>query len=293
MATLAAEVRRPSPPVETPMGMALTYYRLMLVMLLFVFVSGLVVARLTFLQLFTDRSGRTQLVNPLLPARGDIVDRNGVPLARTIDAWSIGVHPGRIIGDRRELAGRLARIMPERSAAEYHRLLSGRTNYLYLARRALPELVGAVNALGEPGIVFNREPERLYPQTAMAGHVLGWTDMEGRGVAGMERVLDARLSDPALRGEPVALSIDSRVQAVVETELANAVSSMAAEGGTGIVLDVAHRRGRGDGLGADLQPKCGRPVRSHRRSTIARRWASTSSARPSSRSPSRRRWRRG
>ena len=38
--------------------------------------------------------------NPLIPARGDIVDRNGVPLARTIDAWSIGIHPRRVIGDR-------------------------------------------------------------------------------------------------------------------------------------------------------------------------------------------------
>ena len=74
-----------------------------------------------------------------------------------------------------------------------------------------------MNALGEPGIVFDREPERLYPQTAMAGHVLGWTDVDGHGVAGMERALEQRLTDPALRGQPVALSIDSRVQAAMES----------------------------------------------------------------------------
>ena len=76
----------------------------MLVMLLFVGVTFVIVARLTQLQLFTDRAGAALLANPLLPPRGDIVDRNGVPLARTIDAWSIGVHPGQVIGDRRELA---------------------------------------------------------------------------------------------------------------------------------------------------------------------------------------------
>ena len=107
MATLAAEIERSSPSAETPTGMQLTYYRLMLVMLMFVGVTALIVARLALLQLFTDRSGAAALANPLLPARGDIVDRNGVPLARTIDAWSIGVHPRRIIGDRRELALRL------------------------------------------------------------------------------------------------------------------------------------------------------------------------------------------
>ncbi|HYI64838.1 MAG TPA: penicillin-binding protein 2 [Allosphingosinicella sp.] len=238
MATLAAHIQPARPAAEAPQGMGLTYYRLMLVMLIFVGVTMLIVARLAFLQVFTDRSGAAMLANPLLPARGDIVDRNGVPLARTIDAWSIGVHPNRIIGAKRELAQRLHALMPERSAAEYRALLNARSNYLYVARRAVPELVAAVNALGEPGIVFNREPERLYPQTAMAGHVLGWTDMQGRGVAGMERALDARLSDAARRGEPVALSIDSRVQAVMESELAAAVTSMSAEGGTGIVLDV-------------------------------------------------------
>jgi cell division protein FtsI (penicillin-binding protein 3) len=95
-----------------------------------------------------------------------------------------------------------------------------------------------VNTLGEPGLVFNREPERLYPQTALAGHVIGWT-AEGRGgIAGMERVLEARLTDPAQRGRPVALSLDTRVQAVLESELANAVTTMQAQGGSGIVLDV-------------------------------------------------------
>jgi cell division protein FtsI (penicillin-binding protein 3) len=238
MATLAARIERPSPPAEQQHGLALTYHRLMLVMLLFVGVTFVIVARLAMLQLVTDRSGGGELANPLLPARGDIVDRNGVALARTIDGWAIGVHPARVIGDKRELAQRLNALMPHHSVAEYRAMLSAERTYLYLSRGAMPELVAAVNALGEPGIVFNREPERLYPQTAMAGHILGWTTREGHGAAGMERVLDERLLDPARRGEPVALSIDSRVQAVLESELSSAVTSMNAEGGTGIVLDV-------------------------------------------------------
>jgi cell division protein FtsI (penicillin-binding protein 3) len=117
-------------------------------------------------------------------------------------------------------------------------LLDPRRSFSYIKRRALPELAAAVNAIGEPAIALEREPERLYPQTALAGHVLGWTDFDGRGVAGMERVLETRLSDPRLRGQPVALSIDSRVQSTMESELAAAVTALNAEGGTGIVLDV-------------------------------------------------------
>jgi len=238
MATLAAQIERHRPAAEVPHGLTLTYHRLMLVMLLFVGVTVVIVARLTQLQLFTDQMGTALAGNPLLPPRGDIVDRNNVPLARTFDGWTIGIQPQGVIGDKRVLAQELNRLMPQRSAAYYHALLNDRRRFVYLARSAVPEMVAAVNALGEPGIVFNREPQRLYPQTALAGHVIGWVDRDGHGASGMEQVLEARLSDPELRGQPVALSIDSRVQAVMETELAAAVTSMGAEGGTGIVLDV-------------------------------------------------------
>jgi cell division protein FtsI (penicillin-binding protein 3) len=239
MATLAARIERQAPPAQQEHGLALTYQRLMLLMLLFMGVTFLIVARLTQLQLFTDRSIGAQLANPLIPPRGDIVDRNGLPLAQTIDAWAIAVRPQQIIGDRRAIAERLAALIPERNAAQYRAMLSSHSPFLYLQRRAMPELVAAVNAIGEPAIVFDKEPERLYPQTALAGHVLGWTNRQGHGASGMERVLDERLMDPARRGEPVALSIDSRVQQVLESELASAVTAMNADGGTGIVLDVA------------------------------------------------------
>ena len=240
MATLAAEVRRSRAPVEQQQqGLALTYHRLMLVMLLFIGVTLVIVGRLGMLQIFTDRSTGASAADPLLPPRGDIVDRNGVPLARTIDAWAIAIRPRDIIGDRATLARQLARLLPERTPQQIYAMLSDqRRTFVPLARPASPELVQAVNALGEPGLVFDREPERLYPQTSLAGHVIGWT-AEGRGgTTGMERYLEARLTDPAQRGRPVALSLDTRVQAILESELANGVTTMQAAGGTGIVLDV-------------------------------------------------------
>jgi cell division protein FtsI (penicillin-binding protein 3) len=238
MASVALQPDRFGGAGERPAGLSLTYQRLMLVMLVFAGVTVLITGRLLYLQLFTDRTGATQIGNPLIPPRADIVDRNGVALARTIDAWSIGVHPNRLLADPGELSVKLAELMPERSAAQYKAMLSSGKSFVYLSRRAMPELVSAVNALGEPAIVFDREPERLYPQTNMAGHILGWTDFDGRGVTGMERVLEQRLSDPALRGTPVSLSIDTRVQAALESELGAAVAKHSAEGATGIVLDV-------------------------------------------------------
>ncbi len=218
--------------------LALTYQRLMMMMLVFAGITTLIVARLLFLTIFTDRSGSGNAANPLIPARADIIDRSGAPLARTFNAWSIGVHPAKLIGDKKALAAKLAELMPERPADEYLRLLNSKKTFVYLRRRAMPELVSAANALGEPGLAFDREPERLYPNGVLAAHIIGYTDLDGNGAAGMERAFNERLSNPALRGEPLQLSLDARVQHALEAELHAAMTKFSAVGAAGIIMDI-------------------------------------------------------
>jgi cell division protein FtsI (penicillin-binding protein 3) len=219
-------------------SLALVHFRLMVVMLLFLGVVGLIALRLLWISIFAGSGPSTPASDGLLPARGDIVDRNGVPLARTIQAWSVGLHPKQLVNDPMEVAQKLAAVMPEHSVVDYVGMLKSGKSFIYLRRRATPELVAEVNAIGEPAIALAREPERLYPQTTLAAHVLGWTDLDGRGVFGMEKVLNNRLLDPAKRSQPVSLSIDSRVQAAMEAELGAAVQKFTAAGGEGLVLDV-------------------------------------------------------
>ena len=206
-------------------------------MLLFSAVAGVIALRLMWLTVFSGPSSGFAAVESQRGARADIVDRNGEVLARTMEAWSIGVHTNRLLNKPEDLAPKLAALMPERTEQQYLDLLKSGVRFTYLRRRAMPELVAKVNALGEPAMAFSREPERLYPQLTLASHVLGYTDMEGRGVMGMERALDKQLSDPARR-QPVALSIDKRVQAAMESELSAAMTSHQALGATGLVLDV-------------------------------------------------------
>lgn len=219
-------------------AIALVYFRLMVVMLMFGGVTALIGARLVWLLIFAERPDRTGGPAGVVLPRSDIVDRNGVVLASTINAWRIGVHPKRIVGDRDEIARRLAELMPHRSFEDYRAILHSGRNFHYLKHEALPELVQAVNALGEPGIVFERETRRYYPQGSLAAHILGWTDQDGKAASGMELALDTRLRDPVRLKKPLALSIDSRVQAAVEAELQAAIDTFSARGGTGIVLDV-------------------------------------------------------
>ena len=218
--------------------LAVMHQRLMFGMLVYIGVIALIGLRILYLAAFGDHAGRKLGVTILVPERGDIVDRDGQALARTIDAWTIALHPKKIIGNKLELARTLARLMPERDEASYYAMMRADRPFFYLRRRAAPGVVEAVNALGEPGLAIDREPDRLYPQTSLAAHVLGYTDVDGHGTAGIERAFDQRLSDPAARGEPLTLSISSKVQQALEHELLGAMTKFSAIGAAGVIMDI-------------------------------------------------------
>ena len=218
--------------------LAVMHQRLMFGMLVYAGVIAIITLRILYLAAFGDHAGRKEGLTSLVPDRGDIVDRDGEPLARTIDAWTIAIHPTKVIGDKLAIARKLAQLMPERSEEQYFGMLRSGKPFFYLRRRASPSLVAAVNALGEPGLAIQREPDRLYPQTSLAAHVIGYTDVDGHGVAGMERSFDQYLSDPATRGQPLTLTIDSRLQQALEHELLDAMNQFSAIGAAGVILDV-------------------------------------------------------
>jgi cell division protein FtsI (penicillin-binding protein 3) len=215
--------------------------RLMMVMLLFVLMTGVIAARLVQICLFGGGGARTAAAADA-GERGEILDRNGEPLATTIKLWAVAVNPQKILGDKNALAVKLNQIMPERSIDDYRRILFGKRKFMYLRQPAQPEIAQAIHALGEPGMLLLSEPHRLFPQSAIAGHVLGYSQMvynktdkkdELTGI-GIERYFNNDLQ----AGKSVTLSIDTRVQAAVENEIARRMAETQAIGGAGIVLDV-------------------------------------------------------
>jgi len=230
---------RAEPLADLAAPLAVAQQRLMVIMLLFMLVTAVIAGRLVQLGLFpaAGRTGATAATGP----RGPILDRNGVALATTVKLWAVAVNPRHVLGDKNRLAEELARLMPERSADAYRRILFGRSAFAYLRRPASPDLARAVNALGEPGMELLSEPRRLFPQGSLGGHLLGYSqdvaDAKGRtevtGI-GVERYFDDRLR----AGKPLQLTVDARVQAAVESEIARRMAETSAVGGAGVVMDV-------------------------------------------------------
>jgi cell division protein FtsI (penicillin-binding protein 3) len=235
MTTLVAQPRRVRMSSGRQSALTMAHQRMMMLLIIFAAVFGVIAARLLYFAV--AESGKAYASSgQFIPARGDIVDRNGVPLARTIDGYSIRVKPDQVMNDKRQLAVQLSDIFPDTSPDTFYERLTG-PDTTYIRRRALPEELAQVNALGEIGFEYPREKERLYPQASLAAHVLGFTGADGKGVMGIEAAMEKQLSAPSAQQSAVQLSIDSRVQASLESELYAAMVGNEAEGAAGIVLD--------------------------------------------------------
>jgi cell division protein FtsI (penicillin-binding protein 3) len=219
-------------------------FRVLWVVGVFALVTLIAMVRIVSLAFAGQVPERTSLQEALLPPRGEITDRNGVPLARAFPAYALWFDP-KAMGDAgsplvrspQEVAREMKAIFPDINEARMAtRLASGRSGYL--RRRILPEEANKVFALGEVALEIPRETDRHYPQGTLAAHALGYVVEDKGGKLGMEQVLEDRLSDSDTRGTPVALSLDVRVQGALEDELRRGMLATNAIGAAGIVLDV-------------------------------------------------------
>ncbi|WP_421993596.1 peptidoglycan D,D-transpeptidase FtsI family protein [Qipengyuania sp.] len=225
-------------------SLTLARFRILWIALGFAFVALMALVRIGYLGMSDHGMRGTSLEEALLPPRGEITDRNGVPLARAFPAYALWFNPkalgeegAPLVRDPETVAAKLKAIFPDLDEeAVAAQLTSGKQGYI--RRRVLPEEANRVQEIGELALEMPMENDRHYPQGSMAAHVLGYVAADGKGRVGMEQVLDAQLSNPATRGTPVALSIDSRVQGALEDELRRGMKLVQAQGGAGIVLDV-------------------------------------------------------
>ena len=166
--------------------------------------------------------------------RATITDRNGEILAVSLPTAGVYANPKEMI-DPDEAAVKLKSVLPSLDLATVKARLHTEKQFAWIARGITPRQQLAINNLGIPGIYFQATERRRYPQGRVAAQVLGGVDVDAKGVAGVERHFEQRLrEDP----EPLRLSIDVRVQAVVRDELSRSMDEFHAIGACGIVMDV-------------------------------------------------------
>ena len=126
------------------------------------------------------------------------------------------------------------RIICQTHLPEIKRLLTRNSRYVELKNKLVPARHAEILRLGLPGIYFKSSVARIYPQGREAAHLLGQIDVDGKGIAGIERSFNDRLA----AGEDITPSIDVNVQSIIRRELAAQIQRFEAIGGAGLLLDI-------------------------------------------------------
>lgn len=166
--------------------------------------------------------------------RADITDRQGQVLATSLPTMSLYAKAHEII-DPKEAASKLLSVLPELGKSDLQARLASGKNFVWLKRNLTPRQQYDVNALGIPGLYFEKGERRVYPHGALTAHVVGMTDVDNQGIAGVEKRFDAQLRE---QGQPLRLSIDLRLQTLVRNELIRAIQEFRAIGALGMLVDV-------------------------------------------------------
>jgi cell division protein FtsI (penicillin-binding protein 3) len=260
-ATLGSTLLTPPPSARE----RLVRLRLMLVTLSACLWVLVIMVRLVQLQVlgraFFERQAARQserTIN-LDPRRGAIVDRNGHPLAVSVDAESIYAVP-QDIEDAAGTAAALGRALSLDAAArkDLQALLEKTRAFVWVRRKVDPAVARAVRGLQLDGVGFLTENRRYYPQRELAAHVIGYVGLDNTGMSGIEYAFETAIrghaqkilirtdarrratehtEKPSTDGQTVVLTIDESIQHVVEKELERAVQETASVAGVAVVMD--------------------------------------------------------
>ena len=180
------------------------------------------------------RAAAREIVRPSTMSRADIVDRNGTLLATNLRTASLYANPHKI-SDPDIAAARITQVLPDVSEEVLAAKLASDKSFVWIRRNLTPRQKFLVNHLGIPGLDFQDEEQRVYPHGHLAAHIVGFTNVDNVGIAGIEQSMDAAIAGAK---EPLRLSVDIRVQQILRQELAAQIEKFKAIGGGGIVMDV-------------------------------------------------------
>lgn len=166
--------------------------------------------------------------------RANIVDRNGHILATSLPIVNLYVD-ARYMPHPNELAAALLSVFPDMNKKDLMEKLTSGKAFEYLRRNLTPEEQYAVNRLGYPQLNFDASERRVYPQSSLFSHLIGFTNIDNEGIAGLEMQYNERLTETE---EPLALSVDVRIQEAVHSILSAAVQKFSADGAVSLVVDV-------------------------------------------------------
>jgi len=172
----------------------------------------------------------------LIKERGDIVDRNGIIIARSIDIYSAGIRP-KLVKNKKKFLINLRLIFPE---LDSNKIKEGLNNnkFFYIKKRLTEDEKTNLWLLGKKAIVFEKKQFRIYPQKNLFSHILGQIDDNNTGISGVEKFFDQDLKSKELINTSLGLTLDSNLQHLIREELIDAQADFNSIGSAALLMNV-------------------------------------------------------
>lgn len=241
--------------------------RLSFLLITFVAIALIWAGRLVYLQVikaeeYSSAAAASRTVSvDISPRRGTIYDRNGNVLATSVDATTVYGNP-KEIEDIEKTASILSEVLGG-DASDYRELLGQDTTFVYLKRKADVDTADTLKKRALSGIYFLEDTKRVYPYGKVAGQVLGFVNVDGEGVSGLELYYDdilkgapgklvvqrggggipipggTEVDEPAKDGQDIVISIDIDMQSYLEKRLAEGVEQIGGDDGGAVLMDAS------------------------------------------------------
>ncbi len=169
-----------------------------------------------------------------LARRGDIVDRNGVILATSLKTASLYAD-AKLMTDAEGTARQLTKIFPNLVYGDLLKKFQSERRFIWIHRNLTPQEQQKILNIGDPGLGFAYDYKRIYPQGRLTAHMVGYTDVDGRGLGGIERSFNSFLTKSS---DTIRLSLDIRLQHILRRETQKAISDFNGIGGAGVIMNV-------------------------------------------------------
>jgi len=193
--------------------------------------------KIIYLSLFSEKNILVKKINnTTISNRADIMDRNGIVLARNINIYSAGVRP-KLIRDKKNFLINLKILFPKLNYNEISKKLNS-DKFFYLKKRLTEDDKTNLWLIGNKAIIFEKKQFRIYPQKSLFSHVIGQIDDNNTGISGVEKYFDNKLQKIKFQNQSLNLTLDSNLQYIIRNELIDAQLHFKNVGSAAILMNV-------------------------------------------------------
>ncbi len=212
--------------------------RVIFVYLIIVFLFSILASRLVYLSVFKDKADISNIYDiTKINQRGEVFDRNNTIVATDIKTKSLYVSSALLKSDK-EVSRQLSRIFQDMSYDQIYSKINknkDRLNWILIKKNITPSEEEKINDLKRASLLFEEGKIRVYPQKSIFSHLVGYVDLDRKGLSGIERYYNNRLIKEE---QGVILAADHRVQDILDDELKKGMEKYKAKFASGVVMDV-------------------------------------------------------